>query len=118
MPTKDEMMTQAAIESADQENKKFKKSKLYNITKIVILAISIIVLIIGILGSMHWGIFAAFKMADYVSFIEVYRGIFISLIATIGVGGGVKNIAKAITDKATSGSSRDSGEDIVKGGNV
>lgn len=116
MPTKDEMMAQAALQQSQEENKKFTKTRLYNITKITILVISVVVLAIGILGSMHWGVFSSFIMADYVSFIESYRGIFITLIASIGAGGGLKNIAKAITDKKTGSS--DDGEDLVKGGSV
>lgn len=115
MPTKDEMVAQAAIQNSQEEKKKFAKSRLYNATKITILVISVLVLVIGILGSMHWGVFSSFAMADYVSFIESYRGIFITLIASIGAGGGLKNIAKAITEKKTG--SDDDGEDLVKGGN-
>lgn len=113
MPTKDEILADEAIRASQQDSKKFQKSKLYNITKIAILGISILILIIGIFGAMHWGIFSAFDMADYVSFIESYRGIFITLIASIGAGGGLKNIAKAMTEKKPGG---DDGEDLVKGG--
>lgn len=115
MPTKDEMMAVAATTPDKEEDKKFKKSKLYNITKIVILAIAVLVLFVGILGSMHWGIFSSFVMADFVSFIGEYNSIFITLIASIGAGGGIKNLAEAIT-KRKQDPPTDDGENIARGG--
>lgn len=114
MPTKDEMMVAQATATNKDEEKISKKSKLYNITKMVILGIAILVLIIGILGSMHWGVFSSFVMADFVTFLSTYNSIFIALIASIGAGGGIKNIAQAISKKKESAA--DDGESIVKGG--
>lgn len=115
MPTKDEMIAAEAYSPINEEDKKSNKSKLYNITKIVILGIAVLVLFIGILGSMHWGIFSSFVMDDFVSFIGEYNSIFITLIASIGAGGGIKNIVEALKNrnKKTSG---DDGEDIARGG--
>ena len=115
MPTKDEMMAAAATAPTDEENKKSNKSKLYNITKIVILGIAVLVLVIGILGSMHWGVFSSFVMADFVSFVGQYNSIFITLIASIGAGGGIKNIAEALKSRNKT-TPEDDGESMVRGG--
>ena len=115
MPTKDEMMAAVAAAPTNEEDKKSNKSKLYNITKIVILAIAVVVLFIGILGSMHWGIFSSFVMADFVAFIGQYNSIFITLIASIGAGGGIKNIAEALKSRNKT-TPEDDGESIARGG--
>lgn len=95
------------VEEPPKEIKDSNKSQLYQITKIAIVAISIIVLIIGILGSMHWGVFSDFQMEDFVSFINAYKGMFITLTGSIGIGGAVKNFTKKRDDdgksKATGG---------------
>lgn len=97
---------------ATEEQSEFKKSKLYQWTKISIVAIAIIVLVIGILGSMHWGIFSDFVMADFVSFIDAYKGMFITLTGSIGIGGITKNVLKSRN------SNKDDGRDIATGGEV
>jgi hypothetical protein len=83
------------------------KSQLYNFTKMAIVAIAIIVLIIGIFGSMHWGIFSEFVMSDFVSFIDAYKGMFITLTGSIGIGGAVKNFTKK---------KEDDGKNVATGG--
>jgi|SRR6056297_1591041 len=92
----------------EKEEKDTNKSRLYQITKISIVVIAIIVLIIGILGSMHWGIFSDFVMSDFVSFIDAYKGMFITLTGSIGIGGAVKNI---VANKK-----KDDGKNLATGG--
>lgn len=83
------------VTPSDEENKEFKKSKLYQWTKLAIVAIAIIVLVVGILGSMHWGVFSDFVMDDFVSFIDAYKGMFMTLTGSIGLGGIAKNAFKS-----------------------
>lgn len=102
-------MSKKEIPGADapvKEVNESNKSKLYQWTKIAIVAIAIIVLLIGILGSMHWGIFSEFVMSDFVSFIDAYKGMFITLTGSIGIGGAVKNLTKK---------SKDDGKNIATG---
>jgi hypothetical protein len=100
-------------EPLEGEEKKFSKTKIYNFTKYAIVGISVIVLFIGILGSMHWGIFSSFVMADFVSFINAYKGMFITLTGSIGIGGVAKNYFKSKKEK-----NEDEGKDIATGGKV
>jgi hypothetical protein len=61
---------------------------------------------------MHWGIFSDFVMTDFVSFIDAYKGMFITLTGSIGLGGIAKNAFKARN------SNKDDGRDIATGGEV
>lgn len=92
-----------------------RKSRSYNITKIAITVIAVVVMVVGIFGSAKAGMFGNFVMADFVSFLEAYKGIFIALIASIGAGGAAKNVISALTNKKKDGSS-DDGESLAKGG--
>lgn len=112
-------MTKSKVDKPDvdappvaDEQDAFKKSNLYQWTKISIVAIAIIVLVIGILGSMHWGIFSDFVMSDFVAFIDAYKGMFITLTGSIGLGGMAKNALKA------KNAQKDDGRDIATGGEV
>jgi hypothetical protein len=119
----------------------FNKSKAYNGTKIAISAIVIFLALIGVLGSMKWGIFSNFDMNSFTSFLGSYQGIFITLTASIGIGGIAKNVLKgkangngngngeeAVADETTeeetaassttSASVQAKGEDLVKRGGV
>lgn len=87
------------------------KSPAYNFAKISIVVIALFVLLVGTLGSMHWWIFSSFVMSDFISFIEAYNAIFITLTSSIGLGGAVKNVLKVIPEK------KSDGRDIATGGN-
>lgn len=103
------------------------KSKSYKVTKILIVGIVVFLAFIGFLGSTHWGMFKDFNMLDFTNFLDSYGGIFMTLIASIGLGGAAKNGISALADykKALKGlrskpkrdnKQDDDGEDLVKGG--
>lgn len=104
----------AMLEASKSEEDISKKSKTYNWTKIAIIIIACIVMVIGIFGSMRWGVFQLFSMDDFVKFLDSYKGIFISLIDSIGGGGAIKNIVSAYTKKKNG--NHDDGESLAKGG--
>jgi hypothetical protein len=100
------------VGQSKEEEKKFKKSSLYNWTKRTILGVAIIILFIGILGSMKFGPFSSFDMSDFVSFLDAYKGMFITLTASVGAGGAVKNLMQQRSEE------KDDGRDTVMRGDV
>lgn len=98
MATREELKAQLrALE--EQEVSLSVKSKAYKWSKIFIIAVLIFIAIIGTFGSMHWGPFSSFVMADFVSFINSYKAILITFISSIGVGGIAKNAVGALSSK-------------------
>lgn len=98
--------------------KGYLKSKLYDGTKLAIIAVILFLALIGVLGSMHFGIFVAFSMDDFVQFLGAFSPIFITLTGSIGLGGTAKNIAKSIVEskKITTEGAVALGEEMAKGG--
>jgi len=128
----------AQIAQIDQENKTlseqqklqnelkrlngFGKTKLYNGTKMAIVIIIVFLVVIGTMGSMHFGPFSAFSMDDFVKFLGSFSPIFITLTSSIGLGGIAKNVVKVISDKNGSGTTTEgagddpTGEELAKSG--
>ena len=96
--------------NGDTLEDKFQKSKMYNFTKSAIVVITVVVLIVGILGSMRIGVFSDFSMNDFVSFINAYQGMFITLTGSISIGGIAKNYFKAKSEE------KDNSKFIATGG--
>lgn len=98
MTTREELTAQLkTLES--QEKGLSLKSKAYKWSKTFIIAVLVFLVIIGTLGSMHWGIFSSFSMIDFVQFVDSYKSILITFIGSIGLGGIAKNGIGAISSK-------------------
>jgi hypothetical protein len=107
------MSDKPEVEPVEENENEFAKSKLYDWTKRVIFIVVLVLLVVGVLGSMHWGgPFENFVMADFVSFMDSYKGIFIALISSIAGGGIAKNILKARNKK------NDDGKNLATGGDI
>jgi hypothetical protein len=88
-----------AIKDEKDRKASFGKSKLYDVTKIVIVATIIFLVCMGTFGSMHIGPFVKFSMDDFVKFLQAFSPFFIALTGGISAGGIAKNIAKGIAEK-------------------
>lgn len=98
MATREELKAQLA-ELESQEKGLSLKSKTYKWSKIFIIAVLIFLAIVGTLGATHWGIFASFSMSDFVQFINSYKGILMTFIGSIGLGGIAKNGIGAVVNR-------------------
>jgi hypothetical protein len=92
-------MSSTDVEIGEETPTSEKTSKMYVITKAVILAAFVLFGIVGIIGSCGW--IASFQMTSYVLFLEKYAWIWGPFVVSIAGGRSIKRIAQSIDSKNT-----------------